>query len=274
MASAIDELLAQFPEMDPVLLKCIKFLQIGGKEGRKGIKDMTNEIFTTRSTSPLAAAQAKSDKRKASQAAVGQSEKKPRMELDSGFDTKPGSNISTGSAASSEGCKTCGDPSIKGKQGLKVECSECHQYFHQECHKPPVPTSTASDPRTIWKCSSCSSEQEKGSFVNPKNRKAEEKNKDKSSDSVPFQRVDKLSAKRDMEGKSREGSPASLSGWGNLIKSESKKKNETKLTSVDIFAADPSNETAKPKKSKYKDSLAEDGDDKKMKKKKKKKSQQ
>merc|ERR1712210_73075 len=116
MASAIDELLAQFPEMDPVLLKCIKFLQIGGKEGRKGIKDMTNEIFTTRSTSPLAAAQAKSDKRKASQAAVGQSEKKPRMELDSGFDTKPGSNISTGSAASSEGCKTCGDPSIKGKQ--------------------------------------------------------------------------------------------------------------------------------------------------------------
>jgi len=272
MASTIDELLAQFPEMDPVLLKCIKFLQIGGKEGRKGIKDMTNEIFTTRSTSPLAAVQAKSDKRKASQAAVGQSEKKPRMELDSGFDTKPGSNISTGSATSSEGCKTCGDPSIKGKQGLKVECSECHQYFHQECHKPPVPTSTASDPRTIWKCSSCSSEQEKGSFVNPKNRKAEEKNKDKSVDSVPFQRVDKLSAKKDMEGKSREGSP-SLSGWGNLIKSE-KKKNETKLTSVDIFAADPSNETAKPKKSKYKDSLAEDGDDKKIKKKKKKKSQQ
>jgi hypothetical protein len=105
MASTIDELLAQFPEMDPVLLKCIKFLQIGGKEGRKGIKDMTNEIFTTRSTSPLAAVQAKvdanilsnlinsvlqSDKRKASQAAVGQSEKKPRMELDSGFDTKPG----------------------------------------------------------------------------------------------------------------------------------------------------------------------------------------
>ena len=31
-----------------------------------------------------------SDKRKASQAAVGQSEKKPRMELDSNFDTKPG----------------------------------------------------------------------------------------------------------------------------------------------------------------------------------------
>jgi hypothetical protein len=104
--------------------------------------------------------------------------------------------------------------------------------------------------------------------VNPKNRKAEEKNKDKSVDSVPFQRVDKLSAKKDMEGKSREGSPRyhmfsclsgdvfSLSGWGNLIKSE-KKKNETKLTSVDIFAADPSNETAKPKKSKYKDSLAE-----------------
>merc|ERR1712210_339468 len=68
MASAIDELLAQFPEMDPVLLKCIKFLQIGGKEGRKGIKDMTNEIFTTRSTSPLAAAQAKRDNRKRSRA--------------------------------------------------------------------------------------------------------------------------------------------------------------------------------------------------------------
>ena len=73
-----------------------------------------------------------------------------------------------------------------------------------------------------------------------------------------------------------------------MIKSE-KKKNETKLTSVDIFAADSGNETTKPKKSKYKDSLAEglsiiathvpqrtfflDGDDKKMKKKKKKKSQ-
>ena len=57
--ATIDELLGKFPEMDPVLLRCIKLLQVGGKEGRKGIKDMTNELFTTRSASPLTTVQAK-----------------------------------------------------------------------------------------------------------------------------------------------------------------------------------------------------------------------
>ncbi|CAF0911241.1 unnamed protein product [Didymodactylos carnosus] len=36
-----------------------------------------------------------------------------------------------------------------------VECHECHNKFHQKCHKPNVSTDQISDPRCLWYCAKC-----------------------------------------------------------------------------------------------------------------------
>ena len=42
-----------------------------------------------------------------------------------------------------------------------VECSECHNLYHQECHKPPITERDVSDPRNIWYCAKCTKNLEK-----------------------------------------------------------------------------------------------------------------
>lgn len=32
-----------------------------------------------------------------------------------------------------------------------VECQECHNLYHQDCHKPQV-TDKVNDPRLVWYC--------------------------------------------------------------------------------------------------------------------------
>lgn len=41
-----------------------------------------------------------------------------------------------------------------------VECQECHNLFHQECHKPPI-TENVNDPRFVWYCIKCSKNMKK-----------------------------------------------------------------------------------------------------------------
>ncbi|CAG2165090.1 unnamed protein product [Oppiella nova] len=36
-----------------------------------------------------------------------------------------------------------------------VECQECHNLYHQECHKPPLLDLDVSDPRFVWYCAKC-----------------------------------------------------------------------------------------------------------------------
>lgn len=36
-----------------------------------------------------------------------------------------------------------------------VECQECHNLYHQECHKPPLVDQDVLDPRFVWYCSKC-----------------------------------------------------------------------------------------------------------------------
>ncbi|KAG7278556.1 hypothetical protein CRUP_033424 [Coryphaenoides rupestris] len=36
-----------------------------------------------------------------------------------------------------------------------VECQECHNLYHQDCHKPQVTDKEANDPRLIWYCARC-----------------------------------------------------------------------------------------------------------------------
>lgn len=44
-----------------------------------------------------------------------------------------------------------------------VECSECHNLYHQECHKPPITDRDVSDPRNVWYCAKCTKNMEKAS---------------------------------------------------------------------------------------------------------------
>ena len=37
-----------------------------------------------------------------------------------------------------------------------VECHECHNYYHQRCHKPPMTNKDVHDPRFVLYCSQCS----------------------------------------------------------------------------------------------------------------------
>ncbi|NXT73960.1 INT12 protein, partial [Zapornia atra] len=36
-----------------------------------------------------------------------------------------------------------------------VECQECHNLYHQECHKPQVTEKEVNDPRLVWYCACC-----------------------------------------------------------------------------------------------------------------------
>lgn len=36
-----------------------------------------------------------------------------------------------------------------------VECVDCHKYYHQQCHFPPITDMDLSDPRFVWYCAAC-----------------------------------------------------------------------------------------------------------------------
>ncbi|KAJ8407567.1 hypothetical protein AAFF_G00274240 [Aldrovandia affinis] len=36
-----------------------------------------------------------------------------------------------------------------------VECQECHNLYHQDCHKPQVTDKEVTDPRLVWYCARC-----------------------------------------------------------------------------------------------------------------------
>ncbi|XP_054156389.1 integrator complex subunit 12-like isoform X2 [Oppia nitens] len=51
-------------------------------------------------------------------------------------------------------CVTCKQIDIAPNNQL-VECQECHNLYHQECHKPPLMDRDISDPRFVWYCAKC-----------------------------------------------------------------------------------------------------------------------
>ena len=51
-------------------------------------------------------------------------------------------------------CVQCKQIDIAPNNQL-VECQECHNLYHQECHKPPLVDQDVSDPRFVWYCAKC-----------------------------------------------------------------------------------------------------------------------
>lgn len=42
-----------------------------------------------------------------------------------------------------------------------VECQECHNLYHQDCHKPQVTDKEMNDPRLVWYCARCTRQMKK-----------------------------------------------------------------------------------------------------------------
>nr|CAB3256344.1 integrator complex subunit 12 [Phallusia mammillata] len=51
-------------------------------------------------------------------------------------------------------CVVCNQLSI-GSGNQLVECQECHNLYHQDCHQPTVSDQEMNDPRYIWYCATC-----------------------------------------------------------------------------------------------------------------------
>ncbi|KAJ8269631.1 hypothetical protein COCON_G00122380 [Conger conger] len=51
-------------------------------------------------------------------------------------------------------CVVCRQMTVTSGNQL-VECQECHNLYHQECHKPQVTDTDVNDPRLVWYCARC-----------------------------------------------------------------------------------------------------------------------
>lgn len=49
-----------------------------------------------------------------------------------------------------------------------VECQECHNLYHQDCHKPQVTDKEVNDPRLVWYCARCTRQMKRMVRNNPK----------------------------------------------------------------------------------------------------------
>ncbi|XP_056620142.1 integrator complex subunit 12 [Triplophysa dalaica] len=51
-------------------------------------------------------------------------------------------------------CVVCRQMTVTSGNQL-VECQECHNLYHQECHKPQATDKDVNDPRLVWYCARC-----------------------------------------------------------------------------------------------------------------------
>ncbi|XP_005555672.1 integrator complex subunit 12 isoform X1 [Macaca nemestrina] len=51
-------------------------------------------------------------------------------------------------------CVVCRQMMVASGNQL-VECQECHNLYHRDCHKPQVTDKEANDPRLVWYCARC-----------------------------------------------------------------------------------------------------------------------
>ncbi|XP_077978666.1 integrator complex subunit 12-like isoform X1 [Glandiceps talaboti] len=52
-------------------------------------------------------------------------------------------------------CVLCRQLDVSSGNQL-VECQECHNLYHQKCHKPTLSDADVNDPRVVWYCNRCS----------------------------------------------------------------------------------------------------------------------
>ncbi|XP_078533729.1 integrator complex subunit 12 [Lissotriton helveticus] len=64
-------------------------------------------------------------------------------------------------------CVVCRQMTVLSGNQL-VECQECHNLYHQDCHKPQVTDKDVNDPRLVWYCARCTRQMKRMAQKNQK----------------------------------------------------------------------------------------------------------
>ncbi|KAG8454129.1 hypothetical protein GDO86_000680 [Hymenochirus boettgeri] len=64
-------------------------------------------------------------------------------------------------------CVICRQMTVYSGNQL-VECQECHNLYHQDCHKPQVTDKDVNDPRLVWYCARCTRQMKRMAQKNQK----------------------------------------------------------------------------------------------------------
>ncbi|KAM4809333.1 integrator complex subunit 12 [Rhinophrynus dorsalis] len=64
-------------------------------------------------------------------------------------------------------CVVCRQMTVLSGNQL-VECQECHNLYHQDCHKPQVTDKDVNDPRLVWYCTHCTRQMKRMAQKNQK----------------------------------------------------------------------------------------------------------
>merc|ERR1712228_599485 len=116
--------------------------------------------------------------------------KKARLEATTSHDVLPRFTNKPG-IINSDPCSVCEKTTTSAKDQL-IECNDCHQQYHQQCHDPAILDSVIqerqSDPRFIWQCKTCTIAVSKIATK----KKSDSQQKEKNPENQPFKRQDKL----------------------------------------------------------------------------------
>ncbi|MFT7815184.1 integrator complex subunit 12-like isoform X1 [Arapaima gigas] len=64
-------------------------------------------------------------------------------------------------------CVVCRQMTVTSGNQL-VECQECHNLYHQDCHRPQVTDKDVNDPRLVWYCARCTRQMKRMAQKNQK----------------------------------------------------------------------------------------------------------
>lgn len=138
-------------------------------------------------------------------------------------DSSESSSDSKDFALEMDACAVCKD--FSSDKGAPVECQECHNMYHRECHQPPISHQDASDPRCVWYCSWCTKNMKKvAKQINSKSFQAASnpvqerisslESKNKAAFATPFKRHEIKTTPQSSTGNGSTG--GSLAGWAAL----------------------------------------------------------
>ncbi|KAI4832933.1 hypothetical protein KUCAC02_015869 [Chaenocephalus aceratus] len=174
-------------ELDPIFLKGLGYLHSKSKDSVEKLKALLDESLSRGSDSSYRSLQKdievskgsekskkEAEKRPAEKVRVELAEvdppKKPRLEkqenrsspitVQTSKDLLPNINdydeTNADDFAMEMGlaCVVCRQMTVTMGNQL-VECQECHNLYHQDCHKPQVTDKEVNDPRLVWYCARC-----------------------------------------------------------------------------------------------------------------------
>ncbi|XP_072015427.1 integrator complex subunit 12-like [Amphiura filiformis] len=64
-------------------------------------------------------------------------------------------------------CVMCKKMDVSAGNNL-IECQECHNLYHQQCHKPAATDADPNDPRLVWYCARCARNMKRQASKKPK----------------------------------------------------------------------------------------------------------